>query len=186
MGSYELRADERGVVVLSDNLQVLSELPDESVELVYIDPPFNTGRAQTRHSLRTSRDPLGDRVGFQGERYRTERLGSQSFADRFDDYLSFLAPRLSHARRVLKRTGSLYFHIDYREVHYCKLLLDELFGRAFSERDHLGLRLRRAHLTALAAQARQHPGLREGPRALPLRHGRSGSHPVHGARLGRP
>jgi site-specific DNA-methyltransferase (adenine-specific) len=129
MGSFELRADERGVVVLSDNLRVLAELPDESVELVYIDPPFNTGRAQTRHSLRTERDPDGDRVGFQGERYRTQHLGSSSFADSFDDYLAFLEPRIAQARRVLKRTGSLYFHIDYREVHYCKVLIDRVFGR---------------------------------------------------------
>jgi site-specific DNA-methyltransferase (adenine-specific) len=129
MECYELRADERGLVVLSDNLHVLAELPDESVELVYIDPPFNTGRVQTRHSLRTERDPQGDRTGFQGERYRTLRLGSKSFADSFDDYLAFLEPRIAHARRVLKPSGSLYFHIDYREVHYCKLLIDEVFGR---------------------------------------------------------
>ena len=129
MGCFELRPDERGLVVMSDNLRVLGELPDESVELVYIDPPFNTGRVQTRHSLRTARDPEGDRTGFQGERYRTLHLGSKSFADRFDDYLAFLEPRIAHARRVLKPSGSLYFHIDYREVHYCKVLIDELFGR---------------------------------------------------------
>lgn len=128
--SYELRAGERGVAVLADNLSVLAELASESVDLVYIDPPFNTGRRQTRTSLRTERDPAGDRTGFQGARYRTERIGSQSYADQFDDYLGFLAPRLEHAHRVLKPSGSLYFHIDYREVHYCKLLLDEIFGRA--------------------------------------------------------
>jgi site-specific DNA-methyltransferase (adenine-specific) len=130
MGCFELGAGERGLVALSDNLRVLSELPDASVELVYIDPPFNTGRVQTRHSLRTERDPEGDRVGFQGERYRTRRLGTSSFADSFDDYLAFLEPRIVEARRVLKPSGSLYFHIDYREVHYCKLLIDGVFGRA--------------------------------------------------------
>ena len=127
---YEPRANERGVVVLADNLRVLPELPSASVDLIYIDPPFNTGRRQTRLSLRTERDPEGDRTGFQGQRYRTERLASASYEDQFDDYLGFLAPRLREAHRILKPTGSLYFHIDYREVHYCKLLLDEIFGRA--------------------------------------------------------
>ena len=126
---FELRADERGVVVLADNLRVLCELPDESVDLVYIDPPFNTGRTQQRLSLRTQRDPSGDRTGFQGARYRTLRVGSASYEDSFDDYLGFLTPRIEQARRVLKRSGSFYFHIDYREVHYCKLLIDGIFGR---------------------------------------------------------
>jgi site-specific DNA-methyltransferase (adenine-specific) len=126
---YEPRADERGVVVLADNLRVLADLADDSVDLIYIDPPFNTGRRQSRVALRTTRDVDGDRTGFQGLRYRTERVGEQSYADSFDDYLGFLAPRLREARRLLKPSGSLYFHIDYREVHYCKLLLDEIFGR---------------------------------------------------------
>jgi site-specific DNA-methyltransferase (adenine-specific) len=129
MQPYELRNGEHGLVVLADNLAVLRQLSAESVDLVYIDPPFNTGRAQTRDVLRTSRDPDGDRVGFQGERYRTERLGRVSFADRFDDYLAFLEPRIREAQRVLKPTGSLYFHVDYREVHYCKVMIDGVFGR---------------------------------------------------------
>jgi site-specific DNA-methyltransferase (adenine-specific) len=129
MQPYELRDGEHGLVVLADNLAVLRELPAESVDLVYIDPPFNTGRAQTRDVLRTSRDPEGDRVGFQGERYRTERLGRITFADRFDDYLAFLEPRIREAQRVLKPSGSLYFHVDYREVHYCKVMIDGVFGR---------------------------------------------------------
>ncbi|MEY4511054.1 MAG: hypothetical protein RLZZ450_3176 [Pseudomonadota bacterium] len=126
---FELCADERGLVIHADNLTVLSALPDASVDLVYIDPPFNTGKNQTRISLRTERDEQGDRTGFQGARYRTVRTGSQSYEDSFEDYLGFLAPRIEHARRVLKPTGSFYFHIDYREVHYCKLLIDEIFGR---------------------------------------------------------
>jgi site-specific DNA-methyltransferase (adenine-specific) len=121
--------DERGLVVLADNLAVLSGVPDASVDLVYIDPPFNTGKTQRRVSLRTERDPEGDRTGFAGIRYRTERVGELSYRDAFDDYLGFLAPRIEHAHRVLKPTGSLYFHIDYREVHYCKILLDSIFGR---------------------------------------------------------
>jgi len=118
-----------GVVHLGDNLAVLATLPDASVDLVYIDPPFNTGHEQRRRQLRTARDPAGDRVGFQGQRYRSLELGSRAFADAFDDYPAFIAPRIAHLHRLLKPTGSLYFHIDYREVHYCKVMLDRYFGR---------------------------------------------------------
>ncbi len=118
-----------GEVYFADNLEVLRRLPSGHVDLVYIDPPFNTGRTQRRARLRTVRDAAGDRNGFQGARYRTIKLGSRSFDDTFDDYLAFLEPRLVEAHRVLAPTGSLYFHIDYREVHYCKLLLDAIFGR---------------------------------------------------------
>jgi site-specific DNA-methyltransferase (adenine-specific) len=120
-----------GRVLLADNLAVLAETADESVDLIYVDPPFNTGRRQTLESLRTMRDEAeGDRVGFQGRRYRTFRLGTSSYLDVFDDYLEFLEPRLREFRRVLKSTGTLYVHLDYREVHYCKVLLDGIFGRA--------------------------------------------------------
>jgi len=114
---------------LGDNLEVLRGFDAGSFDLIYIDPPFNTGRAQTRTQLRTERDVNGDRTGFKGERYRTVRLGSKSFSDSFDDYLEFIEPRLLEARRLLKPRGSLFFHIDYREVHYCKVLLDGIFGR---------------------------------------------------------
>jgi site-specific DNA-methyltransferase (adenine-specific) len=112
-----------------DNLDVLRTLPDAHFDLIYVDPPFNTGRRQTRKSVRTERDDSSPRIGFNGARYRTIELGSQSFADVFDDYLGFLEPRLIEARRVLKPTGSLFLHVDYREAHYCKVLLDLLFGR---------------------------------------------------------
>ncbi|MFO0675651.1 MAG: site-specific DNA-methyltransferase [Polyangiaceae bacterium] len=118
-----------GLVQRSENLAFLRTLADESVDLVYVDPPFNTGKTQKRTSLRTARDASGDRTGFGGRRYRTTRIGSKSFEDSFDDYLAFLEPRLHEARRVLKPTGTLYFHVDYREVHYCKVLLDGIFGR---------------------------------------------------------
>lgn len=116
-------------VILADNLDVLRRLPDESVDLVYVDPPFNTGKRQSRQQLKTVRDEAGDRTGFGGNRYRTVKLGSRSFADDFDDYLGFLEPRIVETRRVLRRTGCFYFHIDYREVHYCKVLIDGIFGR---------------------------------------------------------
>jgi site-specific DNA-methyltransferase (adenine-specific) len=107
-------------------------MASESVDLVYIDPPFNTGRTQRRLQLatrQTEQNEGGDRTGFGGRRYSTVKIGSSSFADVFDDYLGFLEPRLVEARRVLRPTGSLYFHIDYRESHYCKVLLDGIFGR---------------------------------------------------------
>jgi site-specific DNA-methyltransferase (adenine-specific) len=126
---FQLAEHEQGLVIKADNLALLAELPGESVDLIYIDPPFNTGRTQTRPVLKTVRDAAGDRVGFQGERYRTERLAERSFADSFDDYLAFLEPRIVAAHRLLKPTGSFYFHIDYREVHYCKVLIDRVFGR---------------------------------------------------------
>lgn len=116
-------------VILGENLEVLPTLPDGWFQMVYIDPPFNTGKTQTRRSLATVADEEGDRTGFEGRRYRTELLRSSSYRDSFDDYLAFLAPRLEEAHRVLGPTGTLYFHIDYREAHYCKLLLDEIFGR---------------------------------------------------------
>ena len=116
-------------VILGDNLDVLAKLPDESFQMIYIDPPFNTGKDQLRKTLQTVPDPNGDRTGFQGKRYRTRLLAESSYRDTFDAYLDFIGPRLLEAHRVLNQTGTLYFHIDYREAHYCKILLDEIFGR---------------------------------------------------------
>jgi site-specific DNA-methyltransferase (adenine-specific) len=118
-------------VLLGDNLPLLRELDDSSVQMVYADPPFNTGRTQTRRTLATAaaRDGDGDRSGFGGRRYSTTLLAQSSYADSFDDYLGFLEPRLKELRRALAPTGTLYLHLDYREAHYVKLLLDEVFGR---------------------------------------------------------
>lgn len=116
-------------IYFGDNLPVLRSLAPAPVDLIYIDPPFNTGRVQARTALRTVRSDSGDRTGFHARRYATVTLGTTSFADHFDDYLGFLAPRLDEAYRVLAPHGTLYFHIDYREVHYCKVLLDTIFGR---------------------------------------------------------
>jgi site-specific DNA-methyltransferase (adenine-specific) len=96
---------------------------------VYIDPPFNTGREQRHTRLSVQQDEAGDRVGFAGRRYRSTRLGSLGFADAFDDFLAFIEPRLRHAHRLLAPHGSFFLHIDYRESHYCKVLLDAIFGR---------------------------------------------------------
>jgi site-specific DNA-methyltransferase (adenine-specific) len=116
-------------IVLGDNLEILPRYADESFQLVYIDPPFNTGKRQSRRTLTTAVDEEGDRTGFGGRRYASRLLSESSYRDSFDDYLGFLAPRLEEARRLLDPTGTLYFHIDQREAHYCKLLLDEVFGR---------------------------------------------------------
>ena len=117
------------LVLLGDNLELLPELADGSFQLVYADPPFNTGRAQRRRTLATAADANGDRVGFGGRRYATTVLAQSSYRDSFEDYLGFLEPRLRELHRVLAPTGTLYLHLDYREAHYVKLLLDELFGR---------------------------------------------------------
>jgi site-specific DNA-methyltransferase (adenine-specific) len=116
-------------ILLGECLELLPRLAGEAFTLVYLDPPFNTGRTQVRSTLRAVRDPSAERTGFAGHSYRTEVVARSSYGDRFDDYLDFLAPRLREARRVLRVEGTLYFHVDYREAHYCKLLLDEIFGR---------------------------------------------------------
>ena len=117
------------LVILGDNAPVLESLPQAGFDLIYMDPPFNTGRAQSRRTLSVRADEDGRRVGFGGRRYASQLLQSLSYDDAFADYLGFLEPRLSRARELLAPHGTLYFHIDYREAHYCKLLLDELFGR---------------------------------------------------------
>jgi site-specific DNA-methyltransferase (adenine-specific) len=114
---------------LGDNLEVLPRFEDGSFQMAYLDPPFNTGSVQTRRVLRTAASEKGDRVGFGGRSYASEVLSSSSYRDSFADYLGFLEPRLREVRRVLHPTGTLYLHIDYREAHYVKLLLDEVFGR---------------------------------------------------------
>ena len=116
-------------ILLGENLDLLAGMPGGAYQLIYIDPPFNTGREQVRRSVETVADREGDRTGFGGRRYRTGLLGQSSYPDSYDDFLGFLAPRLEQAHRLLDPTGTLYFHIDYREAHYCKLLLDEIFGR---------------------------------------------------------
>ncbi len=116
-------------IIFGNNLEVLNELDSGSVDLIYIDPPFNTGKKQARTQIEVQRDADGDRVGFGGNRYQTQVIGERAYRDHFEDYLGFLEPRLLEAYRVLKPDGSFYFHIDYREVHYCKILLDEIFGR---------------------------------------------------------
>lgn len=119
-------------IVFGDNLEILPNLENGSVNLIYVDPPFNTGKEQKHTQIRTTQvegDEVGDRQGFQGKRYSSEIVGSKAFADEFADYLGFLAPRLEQAHRVLKADGSIFLHLDYREIHYAKIVMDEIFGR---------------------------------------------------------
>lgn len=118
-----------GQIYFGDNLPILQSLPDGLANLIYIDPPFNTGRVQTRTRVSTTRSEIGDRTGFAGRRYATTPVSTHSYDDTYDDYLTFLRPRMEEAYRVLASDGTLYFHIDYREVHYCKVMLDGIFGR---------------------------------------------------------
>jgi site-specific DNA-methyltransferase (adenine-specific) len=119
-----------GRVIHGDNLDALQTIADGAVNLIYIDPPFNTGRRQSRRQLRTTASDGGDRIGFGGRTYETKVLGTRSCADMHDDFMAFIEPRVHEAWRVLAPDGSLYFHIDYCEAHYCKVLLDRIFGRA--------------------------------------------------------
>ena len=121
--------DIKNIVYFGDNLDSLKSMPDESVQLIYIDPPFNTGRTQKRGTATTKRVTEGGRVGFKGHQYETVRQTVLSYDDEFADYWAFLEPRLEEAWRLLNETGTLYLHLDYRESHYAKVLLDALFGR---------------------------------------------------------
>lgn len=119
-----------GKIILGENLEVLPTLPDGSFDLIYIDPPFNTGKTRSHTRLKVERAEDGDRVGFGGQRYRSTPVGSTlSYADTFPDFAAFLEPRLQHAHRLLTPTGSLFVHLDPRESHYCKVMLDGIFGR---------------------------------------------------------
>jgi site-specific DNA-methyltransferase (adenine-specific) len=119
----------RDLILLGDNLELLRRLDDGFFQLAYLDPPFNTGRRQRRKTMATVADRNGNRTGFNGRRYATRLLAESSYGDAYEDYLGFLEPRLREVRRLLTESGTLYLHLDYREAHYVKLLLDELFGR---------------------------------------------------------
>jgi site-specific DNA-methyltransferase (adenine-specific) len=116
-------------VLEGDCAEVLPRLPDGAFELIYIDPPFNTGATRRHRRLAVTRDSAGGRLGFGGHRYTEQALGEMDYGDRFDDYLGFLAPKLERARALLAPEGTLYVHLDYREAHYVKVALDAIFGR---------------------------------------------------------
>jgi site-specific DNA-methyltransferase (adenine-specific) len=91
------------LLVEGDNAAVLALLPEGAFDMAYADPPFNTGKAQRR--------------------------GDHGYADAFADYEQFLLPRLARVRELLAEHGTLYVHLDWREHHYVKVALDEVFGR---------------------------------------------------------
>ncbi len=122
-----------GEIWHGDNLPILQQMPSDSVALIYIDPPFNTGKTQSRKRLHTTRAHKAedaDRIGFGGHPYRTTVRSEAGYADAFDDYPGFLRPRLMEAHRILSADGSLFFHIDWRESARCRLLLEAVFGGA--------------------------------------------------------
>jgi site-specific DNA-methyltransferase (adenine-specific) len=121
--------DGPNLVIEADNMAVLPHLPAEAFGLIYIDPPFNTGRTRKRQSISVVQSPRGSRIGFQGRSYETVKGQLTAYDDVFADYWAFLEPRLHQAWRLLAADGTLYLHLDYREVHYAKVLLDALFGR---------------------------------------------------------
>jgi site-specific DNA-methyltransferase (adenine-specific) len=125
------QADGPSTVVHADNLEVVSGLPSGAFQLIYLDPPFNTGRSQTRQRTKAVRAEAGagSVIGFKGRSYERIKGDLLSYDDRFDDYWGFLEPRLIEAWRLLADSGTLYLHLDYRESHYAKVLLDALFGR---------------------------------------------------------
>ncbi|MBV9166258.1 MAG: site-specific DNA-methyltransferase [Solirubrobacterales bacterium] len=120
---------EDDLVIAGDNAPVLEKLPEGAFDLVYMDPPFNTGQPRRRDTVAVRADSGSARIGFGGRSYSSRLLQTLRYEDRFGDYLDFLAPRLRRIRKLIAAHGTLYFHIDYREAHYCKLLLDEVFGR---------------------------------------------------------
>ena len=126
-------------IIQADNLTAAATLPSASFTLIYLDPPFKTGRTQGREVV-TARRSAGEepaeaqaeteiRYGFHGHRYERVRGMLRAYDDRFDDYGDFLMPRLEEAWRLLADDGTLYLHLDYREAHYAKVMLDAVFGR---------------------------------------------------------
>jgi len=129
VGALNWSSDGPDLLVHGDNADVLAQLPDGSFRLIYIDPPFNTGRTQARQRITTTRSESGARRGFQGQSYESVKGILYSYDDAFADYWEFLEPRLEEAWRLLDEQGTLYLHLDYREVHYAKVVLDAMFGR---------------------------------------------------------
>ncbi|SKA80413.1 site-specific DNA-methyltransferase (adenine-specific) [Agreia bicolorata] len=126
-------ASDQGVsrIIQGDNLAVLAELADEAFTLIYLDPPFNTGRVQKRQSTTSIRTEagVGSVTGFKGRSYERIKGDLLAYDDVFENYWEFIEPRLLEAWRLLAPDGTLYLHLDYREAHYAKVLLDALFGR---------------------------------------------------------
>jgi len=99
------------VIYCGDNIEQLKKLPDACVDLIYIDPPFNSNRNY--------------------EVFWGETKEKRSFEDRHENtqaYIDYMRPRCVQLARVLKKTGSFYYHCDWHASHYVKVLLDSIFG----------------------------------------------------------
>jgi site-specific DNA-methyltransferase (adenine-specific) len=116
------------LLVEGDNADVLPLLPRGAFDLVYVDPPFNTGARRRGGRTKAVRDAAAP-AGFGGHGYRRTRPEGPAYADAFDDYAGWLVPRLVAAHALLAEHGSLYVHLDQREVHYVKVALDAALGR---------------------------------------------------------
>jgi site-specific DNA-methyltransferase (adenine-specific) len=116
-------------IVLGEALDVLRRLPGESVDMVYIDPPFGTGQVQRLTSIRTGVGASW-RKGFRDRTYRWDAVSVREYRDdlSFEEYLAFLHTHLVELHRVLRPTGSLHLHLDFHAVHHARLILDEVFG----------------------------------------------------------
>ena len=119
----------KNTLFFGNNMDILNRLEDNSIDLIYIDPPFNTGKVIKRDNYKSNMHKEGATIGFSGNSYDFTKVSSNSYNDKFDDFIDFLKPRIIESYRVLKPNGVLYLHIDYREVHYTKILLDQIFGR---------------------------------------------------------
>ena len=163
------------LIVQADNLHYLRELPDGAFTVIYIDPPFNTGKKQTRRTLSSEASEKGDRTGFKGKSYSSTLQTLASYNDSFEDYWAFLAPRIEQAHRLLAQDGTLYLHLDWREVHYVKIMCDMIFGRENFINELIwaydyGAKSTRRWPTKHG----RHPRVREGPPQLLLQHRRGG------------
>ena len=113
-----------------DALEVLPALPAAFARLIYVDPPFNTGRRQRRRRVKVTRDAEGARTGFGGQTYtETVVADSPTYDDRFVDYVPWLMERIAAGLRCATADASLFVHVDPRESHYVKVALDGLLGR---------------------------------------------------------
>ncbi len=118
-------------VVTGTAQETLNNLDERVLDLIYIDPPFNTGITQTKTTTKSRQTLEEDGVaGFGGKKYLRETVDAVGYSDSHEDFIeSFLKPVIDLSYSRLKDHGALYLHLDYREVHYAKVLLDSIFGR---------------------------------------------------------
>lgn len=112
-------------------MELLPTIPSKSINLIYIDPPFNTGKVQKRNRITAKEDEEGSRLGFGGKRFSVsnDETSSLSYKDKFGDFEDFLMSRVKRATECLADNGSIFIHLDFREVHYIKVAMDKFLGR---------------------------------------------------------